>query len=60
MEERKALYEIKMKLLTGLISYEQAKELSAEHINALNIRGERIAMKHGRKFVKTTFSQQMR
>ena len=60
MDERKALYEIKMKLLAGILTYSQAKEQSKGYINALNEKGETIAKKHGRRFVKTTFSQQMR
>lgn len=60
MEERKALYEIKMKLLSGLITYDEAKAQAKPFINALNEKGRQIAKKHGRRFVETTFSQQMR
>lgn len=60
MEERKALYEIKMKLVSGLISYEEAKIQAMPFIDSLNKKGKDIAKKYGRRFVNTTFSQQMR
>ena len=60
MEERKKLYEIKMKLLSGLLSYDEAKTQAAPYIDSLNEKGAAIAKKHGRRFVKTTFSIQMR
>jgi hypothetical protein len=60
MEERKALYEIKMKLLSGLITYDEAKAQAKPFINALNERCKQMAKKHGRRFVETTFSQQIR
>lgn len=60
MEERKALYEIKMELLAGLITYDEAKIQAKPFIDTLNEKGKTIAKKHGRRFVETTFSQQMR
>jgi hypothetical protein len=60
MDARVALYEIKMKLLSGIISYEEAKKQSIPFIEELNIMGKNIAKKYGRKFLPTTFSQQMR
>jgi hypothetical protein len=60
MEERKALYEIKMKLLSGIFSYDEAKIRAAPYIDSLNKKGSAIAKKYGRRFVKTTFSSQMR
>lgn len=58
--ERAKLHEIKMLLISGNITYENAEKIAAQYINELNIKGETIAKKYGRKFVKTTFSQQMR
>ena len=60
MEERKALYEIKMKLLAGLITYDEAKTQSQPFIDSLNKKGKEIAKKHSRRFVETSFSSQMR
>ena len=60
MEDRKKLYEIKMKLLSGIISYDEAKVQAQPYIDNLNTKGRDIAKKHGRKYVNTTFSNQMR
>lgn len=60
MTARENLYRIKMLLVTGNITYEQAKEEAKPFIDELNEKGQEIAKKYGRKFVKTTFSQQMR
>lgn len=60
MDERKKLYEIKMKLISGIISYDEAKKMALPFIDSLNAKGREIAKKHGRRYVNTTFSQQMR
>ena len=60
MEERKNIYEINMKLLSGIINYEEAKILATPFINKLNEKCKVIAKKHGKRYVETTFSQQMR
>ena len=60
MEERKALYEIKMKLISGIISYDEAYTLAKPFIDALNIKGRNIAKKYGKTYRDTTFSIQMR
>jgi hypothetical protein len=59
-DERKKLYEIKMKLLAGLISFDEAKTQAMPFIDSLNKKGRTIARKYNRRFVETTFSSQMR
>ena len=58
--ERAKLHEIKMLLISGSITYENAEKIATPYINTLNEKGKEIAKKHGRSFVKTTFSAQMR
>jgi hypothetical protein len=60
MKEREELYTIKMKLLSGIISYDDAKIQAQPFIDLLNKKGKEIAKKHSRRFVETTFSSQMR
>lgn len=60
MKARENLYRIKMLLLSGQIDYEQAKIEARPYVDEINSKGQEIAKKHGRRFVETTFSQQMR
>lgn len=60
MDARKKLYEIKMKLIAGLITYDEASKQAKSSIDELNAKGKEIAKKHGMKYHETTFSMQMR
>lgn len=60
MNERETLYQIKMKLLAGLITYDEAKTQAQPFIDSLNEKCKAIAKKHGRRFIATNFSSQMR
>lgn len=60
MQEIEKLYEIKMKLLAGIIDYDLAKKEAQPYIDRLNEKGKEIAKKHNRRYVNTNFSMQMR
>ena len=46
MEHIEALQNIRILLLSGAISYDKAKKLSALHLNAFNTKAKEIAKKH--------------
>lgn len=60
METINKLNEIKMLLLSGAITYEQAKNDSAILIKFLNDKSAEIALKYGQKPKKISFASFMR
>ncbi|MBR5202372.1 MAG: hypothetical protein IKW45_03820 [Clostridia bacterium] len=52
--------EIKFKLMTGQLSYYQAKELAQPIIDEMNERGKIIAKKYNQRFKPFTFASLMR
>jgi hypothetical protein len=60
MEQRAQLFNIRGRLLTGALTYDQAQSEAAPVIEAMNIQGKAIAKKHGKRFTAFTFSQFMR
>jgi len=57
---REKIFDIRGRLLTGIISYEQAKIEAMPVIKEMNIEAKDIADKHGRKFSGFTFTSLMR
>jgi ribosomal protein S11 len=60
MEHTKQLYNIKVWMMTGAITYDRAKEMAEPHIAALNEKAAEIAKKHGIKPRIITFAAFMR
>lgn len=60
METLNKLNDIKMWLLSGAITYEQAKKDSAVLIDALNKKSAEIAFKYGQNPKKISFASFMR
>ena len=60
MNNREMIFDIRGKLLTGLISYDEAKRLATPIIEAMNKEAKDIAKKHGRNFRGFSFSSLMR
>ena len=54
------IQEIKMRMVSGLIDYDQAKKEAQPIIDEMNRLGEGIAKKFGKKFSKFTFVNLMR
>jgi hypothetical protein len=59
-ENTNELYNIKMWLGSGAISYETAKEMAQPHLDALNKKAKEIAKKYGIKPRLITFTGFMR
>ena len=57
---RQFFFDLKGKLLTGQITYEKSIELAQPVLNEMNIKGETIAKKHGRKYRKLTYISVLR
>ena len=57
---RNKIEPIKFMLLTGEISYDEAKEMMEPIIQEMNEKGRIIAKQHNQKFKPFTFSQLMR
>ena len=51
---------IRLNLVNGIISYDEAKELAQPVIDEMNKKGMEIAKKHNQKFKAFTFSALMR
>lgn len=51
---------IKMKMLHGLLTYEEAKAEAQPIIDEMNIKAQEIARRHRRRHKKFTFNQLMR
>ena len=60
MDARQAIFDIRGRLLAGIISYDQAKLEAAPIIEAMNAKAKSIAKKHGQKTRAFNFSQLMR
>ena len=57
---RQFFFDLKGKLLTGQITYEQSITLAQPVLNEMNIKGEAIARKHNRKYRKLTYISVLR
>lgn len=61
LQNRERLYEIRRKMLSGEISYEQAKEQASPVIKAINEKAAEIAKKYGKRSVpRVSFAAIMR
>ena len=60
MNAREALFDIRGKLLAGILTYDQAKIAAAPYIESMNAQAKIIAKRHGKKFYSFTFSNMMR
>lgn len=60
MEYREFFEHLRGLLQAGAITYDQAKEKSADKLTEMNARGAEIAKKHGKRFRPFTFSGMMR
>jgi ribosomal protein S11 len=60
MRHTEEMRNIKMWLMTGAITYDKAKEMSAPHLEAMNQKAREIAKKHGLKPKLITFAGFMR
>ena len=60
VDYKNKINEIKFKLMTGQLSYYQAKELAQSTIDEMNERGKVIAKKYNQRFKPFTFASLMR
>jgi len=60
LTNREKLFNIRGKLLTGIISYDEAKAEAIPIIEEINKQGQVIAKKHKKRFYGLTFSGIMR
>lgn len=59
-ENRAKIAEIRMKLLRGVITYEEARKDAEPYLQHMNRRGAEIAKEYGCKFKPVTFAALMR
>lgn len=59
-DNREKLYGIRAKLVSGQITYDEAKEQAAPIIAAINERAKEIAKKHGKRPQTVSFGAIMR
>lgn len=57
---RSQIEQLKFLLVTGRITYDEAKEMAEPIIEKMNERGKEIAKKHNQKFRPFTFTGLMR
>jgi hypothetical protein len=57
---RAFFHDLRGRLLTGAIAYDQAEEESASIIDDMNKQGKEIARKHGKHFTPFIFSKLIR
>lgn len=60
IKNREELYKIRAALVSGAITYDQAKLLAAPILIAVNARGKEIAKKYGKRHTPVTFAGVMR
>lgn len=60
MTDIEKLFDIRGRLLVGIISYDEAKAEAQPIIDDLNKKGQDIAKKHNKRFYGLTFSGIMR
>jgi hypothetical protein len=60
MDYRSQILQIRSEMLRGRMTIEEAKKAAQPLIDEMNIKGEKIAKEHGRKFRKFTFGYLMR
>jgi hypothetical protein len=60
VEYKERIFDIRGKLLTGALTYNQAVIETTQLIEAMNAQGKAIAKKHGKRFSGFTFSSLMR
>jgi hypothetical protein len=60
MDDRAKIFNIRGRLLTGALTYDEAKAEVSPIIEAMNKRARDIARKHGKRFIGFTFSGLMR
>jgi hypothetical protein len=57
---QKFFFDLRGKLLSGLVSYDEAKSLAKPILDEMNIKGAMIAKKHGKHFTKFSYEKIMR
>jgi hypothetical protein len=60
VEYKERIFDIRGRLLSGVITYDKALAESALIIESMNIQAKAIAKKHGKRFKGFTFSGLMR
>jgi ribosomal protein S11 len=60
MKHTEEMYNIKIWLMTGAITYDKAKEMAVPHLAAMNEKAREIAKKYGLKPRQITFAAFMR
>ena len=53
-------FDLRGKLITGQVTYDEAKELAKPILEEMNIQGAMIAKKHGKHFTKFSYEKIMR
>jgi hypothetical protein len=53
-------FDLRGKLLSGLLSYDEAKNLARPILDEMNIKGAMIAKKHGKHFTKFSYEKIIR
>lgn len=59
-DNREKLYGIRKQMLSGQITYDEAKELAAPVIEAINTKAKEIAKRHGKRPQLVSFGAIMR
>jgi hypothetical protein len=57
---RQFFFDLRGKLLTGMVTYDQAIEIAQPVLNEMNAKGEMIAKKHGKKYRKISYVSVLR
>jgi hypothetical protein len=53
-------FDLRGKLITGQVTYDEAKELAKPVLDEMNVQGTMIAKKHGKHFTKFSYEKIMR